>query len=309
MKEKTILITGGAGFLGSHLAQKLARENRVIAIDIVNNLPQDIKQSIKFYEMDVADPEGGIEEVFQKERPQIVYHLAGPIALRREINDPLFKKSLNILGNLNTILNCCTKYGVEKIIFFSSGGAIYEKANIIPTPEDYLAHPISLYGSANLIIEEYLKTYYQKYGLNFTILRLSNVYGPRQWGSGIIPSIITKIISDESPIIYGNGTQTRDFIFVEDAIEASIFAIKDNKNKTYNVSSGEEISVNELLDKIAAILNKPNKPVYTSQKINEIERSCLDNSKIKKELRWQPKTNIDQGLKETINWLKLNYAR
>jgi len=308
MKGKTILITGAAGFLGSHLAEKLAEENRVIAVDIANNLPQDIKESLKFYEVDIADPDI-IAEVFRKERPQTVYHLAGPISLRREIDDPLFKKSLNILGNLSTILNCCTKYEAEKIIFFSSGGAIYEEARTIPTPENYPAHPASLYGLANLIIERYIKSYQQKYGLNFTILRFGNVYGPRQWENGIIPSIIIKVLKGESPVIYGKGNQTRDFIFVDDAITAALLAIKDNKNQIYNVGSGKEININEIFNKITKILHKKIEPVYNPSKIDEVERSCLDSTKIKKELEWKPKINIDQGLKKTIDWFKLKYGR
>ena len=308
MKGKTILITGAAGFLGSHLAKKLAEENRVIAVDIANNLPQDIKESLKFYEVDIADPDI-IAEVFRKERPQTVYHLAGPISLRREIDDPLFKKSLNILGNLSTILNCCTKYEAEKIIFFSSGGAIYEEARTIPTPENYPAHPASLYGLANLIIERYIKSYQQKYGLSFTFLRFGNVYGPRQWENGIIPSIIIKVLKGESPVIYGKGNQTRDFIFVDDAITAALLAIKDNKNQIYNVGSGKEININEIFNKITKILHKKIEPVYNPSKIDEVERSCLDSTKIKKELEWKPKINIDQGLKKTIDWFKLKYGR
>lgn len=304
MKNKTILITGAAGFLGSHLSKKLTEENRVIALDVADNLPQDIKKAVKFYQTDITDSK--IEEIFQKEKPQIVYHLAGPIALRSEVDNPLFKKSLNILGNLDNVLNCCAQYGVEKIVFFSSGGAIYEKAGIIPTPENYPAHPDSLYGLASLMIEKYLRSYYQKYGLKFTVLRLSNVYGPRQWETGIIPSIMIKLLKGEPPVIYGSGQQTRDFIFIEDIIDAGILALKDDKNETYNISSGRETSINEILNKINAILNKSCQPIYIPKKISETERSCLDNSKIKKELNWQPKYDLEEGLKETINWFKDN---
>jgi len=307
MNKKTFLITGGSGFLGSHLTQKLVKENRVVLIDIVNNLPQNIKQSVKFYHLNINSSK--IKAIFKKERPQIIYHLAGPIALRREIDDPIFKKSLNVLGNLNNILKCCTDYKAEKIIFFSSGGAIYEEARTIPTPENYPAHPASLYGLANLIIERYIKSYQQKYGLNFTILRFGNVYGPRQWENGIIPSIIIKVLKGESPVIYGKGNQTRDFIFVDDAITAALLAIKDNKNQIYNVGSGKEININEIFNKITKILHKKIEPVYNPSKIDEVERSCLDSTKIKKELEWKPKINIDQGLKKTIDWFKLKYGR
>jgi len=307
MNKKTFLITGGSGFLGSHLTQKLVKENRVVLIDIVNNLPQNIKQSVKFYHLDINSSK--IKAIFKKERPQIIYHLAGPIALRREIDDPIFKKSLNVLGNLNNILKCCTDYKAEKIIFFSSGGAVYEGTKIIPTPENYPVHSTSLYGIANLIIEKYLKSYSQKYGLGFTILRFSNIYGPRQWVSGIIPTIIVKALSGLSPIIYGDGTQTRDFVFVDDAVEASVLAIKDNKNEIYNVSSGREISINEIFNKITKILQKRTKPIYQRAKSEEIKRSCLDNSRIKNEMGWKPKVNIDQGLKKTIDWYKKNYVK
>jgi len=299
MEGKTILITGVAGFLGSHLSRKLAEGNRVIGMDVIDN---------EFYKADIADP-GAVEEIFRKERPQIVYHLAGPIGLRREIDDPIFEKSLNVLGNLSTILSCCTKYGTEKIIFFSSGGALYEKAETIPTSENYPVHPTSLYGLANLLIEKYIKKCQEKYGLNFTILRFGNVYGPRQWESGIIPSIIIKVLGGESPVVHGDGRQTRDFLFVDDVVEASLLVLNDNKNETYNVSSGEEISINEIIDKIGANLGKAIRPIYNSEGIKGIERSCLDNLKIKKGLGWQPKTNTDQGLRKTIDWFRLNYVK
>lgn len=306
MNKKTFLVTGAAGFLGSHLVQKLAENNRVVAMDIVDNLPKNIRKCVKFYKADASDLRV-TKTIFEKERPQVIYHLAGPIALRREIDDPLFKKNLDVLGNLNKILDCCVKYKAEKIIFFSSGGAIYEKAKKIPTSESYPAHPSSLYGLANLLIESYLKSYFHRYGLKFTVLRLSNVYGPRQWESGIIPSIVLKLLKKEAPIIHGNGKQTRDFVFVEDVVKASIVVLKDEKNSIYNIGSDQEISINEILNKIATILNKPASPIYISKNIGGTERSCLNNLKIRKELKWQPKVKMEQGLIKTVDWLKSNY--
>lgn len=303
---KTVLVIGGAGFLGSYLVQSLARQHyRVAVIDWVNSLPREIKKSVRFYKLDIAGSK--IREIFMKEKPGIIYYLAGAINLRRDIADPIFKKSLNILGNLDNILECCVKYRVQKIIFFSSGGTIYEKAKTIPTPEDYPCHPTSLYGLANLIIEKYLENYCQRHNLDFTILRLSNVYGPRQWRTGLIPSLISKIFIGESPVIYSNGKQTRDFIFVDDVIEASILILKKNKNGIYNISSNKEITINEVLNKINTILHKKIKPAYDSSKIEEVPRNCPDNSKIKKELGWKPKTDIDKGLKKTIDWFKSEY--
>jgi len=299
------LITGGNGFIGSHLADELIEKgHQVIVIDsFFSGKKQNLNSKIKLFRLDICNPK--IFNVFKKEKPDIVYHLAGPINLRRKINDPLFDKGLSTIGGAKRILDYSHILNVKKFIFISSGGAIYSGARVIPTPEDYPAHPTSFYGLANLILERLLEEYYKMYKLNSIILRLSNIYGPRQWGSGVIPSFIKQILRNESPVINNNGKQTRDFVYIDDVVRALLISAKTKKTGIFNVGSGREVSLNELLKEITEILNMKIKPIYSFTE-EETQRSALDCSKIKKELNWEPRVNLEEGLKMTINYFKNN---
>lgn len=301
------LITGGAGFIGSHLSRALLKlNNKVIVIDNYStNAVKKVDNKIKNYKTNIGDI-SEIRKIFKKEKPDIVYHLAGVINLRRKITDPLFIESLDFLDKTKAILDVCRENNVKKIVFISSGGAIYENATIIPTPQDYSAHPTSLYGLANLMIEKYIQSYCEEYKMNFIILRLSNVYGPRQWASGVIPSLIIKLLKKERPIIYSDGTQTRDFIYIDDAIEASIVAAEEAEKGIYNVGSGKEVSLNEVFGSIKDIFGLKIEPIYQDLKTQESKRSALSIEKIKKELGWRPKTNLKDGLDKTIKWFQKN---
>lgn len=304
---KKYLIIGGAGFIGSHLSKSLSEMGKEVVV--VDNFSANTKDSgngkIKVYKTDVENQKE-TSELFKKERPDFVFHLAGAINLRRDISDPLFAKDLNILERTNSILESFRQSEAKKFIFISSGGAIYENAGIIPTPESYQAHPNSLYGLANLIIEKYVETYCKKNSLNFSILRLSNVYGPRQWKSGIIPSIITKILAGGSPVIYGTGNQTRDFIYIDDAVKAMILSTENGSNEIYNVGSGQEISLNEVLKMVTDITGSEISPVYEKNHKEEINRSVMDIEKVKKDFGWEPEVNIKDGLAKTVSWHKEN---
>lgn len=304
-KEEKVLIIGGVGFIGSHLSEALLKlKQRVVIIDdLSTKAVAKIDSRIKTYKVNIENSDK-VKEIFKKEKPDIVYHLAGAINLRRDIKDPLFAESLNVLGRTKIILDFCQKNKVKKIIFLSSGGAIYSKAETIPSPENYPAHPVSLYGLANLIIEKYLELYYQKYNLNYIVLRLSNVYGPRQWESGIIPSMIIKLLNKERVIIYDDGEQTRDFIYVDDVVRASITAGEKEKIGIYNIGTSKETSLNEVFNIIREIVNPKAKADYQKSIKDEVRRSALDIKKIKKEFGWQPKTDLERGLLKTVQWFK-----
>ena len=297
-----ILVTGGAGFIGSHLVDRLIKKgHQVVVVDkLYTGKKKNLNPKAKFYQFDIQNRK--VFNIFKREKPDIVYYLSGPINLRRKIDDPLFEKSLNILGSFKKILDYSHSLEIKKFVFISSGGAIYEEANIIPTSENYPASPTSIYGLANLIMEKFLEEYSKAHHLNFIILRLSNVYGPRQWKSGIIPSFITSLLKNKSSIIYGNGKQTRDFIYIDDAVEAMIVAAKIKEKEIFNVGSGREVSINQLYKKIAKILDKKIELKYFLSQDAGIKRSALDFSKIKKNLGWQPKYDLERGLKETIKW-------
>jgi UDP-glucose 4-epimerase len=298
------LITGGAGFIGSHLADALTKKgNQVMVIDtLLSGKKQNLNPKIKFFRYDICNPK--VFDVFKNEKPDIVYHLAGPINLRRKINDPFFNKGLGVLSSFKKILDYAHIFNIKKLIFVSSGGAIYSGAKVIPTSEDYPSHPVSFYGLANLMLERLIKEYYNMYKLNSIILRLSNIYGPRQWGSGVIPSFIKQILENKSPVINGDGKQTRDFVYIDDIIRALLISAKTKKTGIFNVGSGQEINLNELCREINKLLNTNIKPSYHFVEKEESQRSVLDCSKIKNELNWQPRVNLEAGLKKTIGWFK-----
>ncbi len=300
---KKYLIIGGAGFIGSHLSEALLSQgNNVVIIDNASTASIRIHNSkIKSYKINIEEAKK-VANVFEKEKPDVVFHLAGAISLRRVIADPLFLKDMHFLSRTKIILDACKKHKIKKIVFISSGGAIYESAKVIPTKEEYPAHPSSLYGLANVITEKYIELYGKNYNLDFTIARLSNAYGPRQWQSGFIPATIIKMLKKESPVIYGTGNQTRDFIYIDDVVKALIMLAKKGNNEIYNVGSGKEVSLNEVFKLTKDFLGAKIKPLYKNLSVLETRRSAIDTEKIKKEFGWHPKTNIKEGLLKTIKW-------
>ncbi|MBM3206357.1 MAG: NAD-dependent epimerase/dehydratase family protein [Candidatus Staskawiczbacteria bacterium] len=301
-------IIGGAGFIGSHLSEKLFNlGNQVVVLDnFSTGNKKNINEKITFHAINIDD-EKELEKVFSKEKPDVVFHLAGVINLRRKIDDPLFESDLDFLSRTEKIIKACSKVNVKKIVFISSGGAIYQNATQVPTKESYLAHPSSLYGLANLMIEKYIEIFCKTKKINYALLRLGNVYGPRQWTTGIIPSLILSLKNNESPVIYGDGTQTRDFIYIDDVVEGIIASAEKLGSETYNLGSGKEISLNQAFKTIGDLLNiKGIKPMYMEVNDQDTKRSSLDISKIEKETDWHPIVAFEDGLKKTIEWFKNN---
>jgi len=316
-----ILVTGGAGFIGSHLVDALIeRGHKVVVIDnLSTGKKENINKKAKFYKIDICSPKIG--EFFKKEKPEIVFHFAAQINVRKSVENPLFDAKVNILGSLNVIQNFVqlrTSYFKPRtsnlehstFIFASTGGAIYGEAKKIPTPENYLANPISPYGIAKLTVENYLKFYKENFGLKFISLRFSNVYGSRQdpkGEAGVVAIFIEKLLKGERPTIFGDGNQTRDFIFVEDVVSACLKAMEyKGKKEIFNIGTGIETSINELYKIISKLLKTKIKPKYAPEKPGDLKRSCLDISLAKKELKWEPKFDLEDGLKKTIECFKLD---
>ena len=242
--------------------------------------------------------------VFEKEKPEIVIHLAGAMGLRKPANDAAFIADSNFLARTQIILEACAASSVKKIVFISSGGAIYENATQVPTPEDYPAHPTTPYGLANLAIEKEIGAFCESNTLNFIIARLANVYGPGQWQSGFIPAMILKMLKGENPMIFGDGRQTRDFVYIDDAVGAIMMLAEQGKNQMYNVGGGREESLNEIFAEIKNMLGVNVEPVYQAAHSKETLRSALDIAKIAKELGWQPNVGLHDGLEKTIEYYK-----
>lgn len=302
-----ILVTGGAGFIGSNLVDALiTKGHEVIVVDnLYSGKKENINKKAKFYQVDICDKE--LEEVFKKEHPEMVNHHAAQIDLRKSVNDPLFDAKVNILGSIN-LFNFCVKYKVKKIIFASTGGAIYGDAKIIPTPENYPAWPVSPYGIAKLTVEHYLYFYYTAYKLPYIALRYGNVYGPRQdphGEAGVVAIFTQKMLTGDQPVINGDGKQTRDFVYISDVVRSNLLALDNNFVGPINIGTGKETDVN----KIFSILNKLTggraKEIHGPIKTGEQRTSCLDIKRAKEVLGWEPKVGLEEGLKETVEYFKI----
>ena len=304
--KQTILITGGAGFIGSHLADKLIKQGyKVVVIDnLSTGRKENLNSEAKFYKIDIQSLK--VAQIFQKEKPDIIFHLAAQIDVRKSVKNPTKDAKINILGTLNLLENC-KKFGIKKFIFASTGGAIYGEANIIPTPETYSELPLSPYGIAKLTIEKYLNYYHRVFDLPFVALRYGNVYGPRQNSkgeAGVIAIFCDKMLKKKQLIINGNGRQTRDYVFIDDVVKANILALKKNKNGIFNIGTAKETDVNTIFRELKKLTGLKCKKVHSLQKSGEQKQSCFDFSKAKKELNWQPKYGLDEGLKKTLNFFK-----
>ncbi len=298
------LVTGGAGFIGSHVVDALVAFGHGVAVmdNLSTGKRENVHRKASFYNIDIQSP--AIERVFEKERPQFVFHYAAQVSVRKSLEDPAYDAKVNILGSLN-VLEHCRKYKVKKIIFASSGGTIYGNAAVIPTPESAPSRPLSPYGIAKLTVEHYLEHYERVSRLPFVSLRFANVYGPRQDSrgeAGVIAIFSGALLSGRQPIIFGTGRQTRDFVFVEDAVWASLLALETEKTGVFNVGTRKETSVNEIFARLKAFTNSPAKKQHGPLKSGEASRSCLSFEKIQRELGWTPRWEIPQGLQKTVEF-------
>lgn len=298
-----VLVTGGAGFIGSWAVNNLISKGlETVVIDNLSTGEKgNLNKKVKFYEVDIRDAK--VSEIFEKEKPDYVFHLAAQINVRESIKNPIEDCNLNILGSLN-VLNCCVKSGVKKIIFSSTGGAIYGDDCKIPTPETGKEEPMSPYGIAKFSIEKYLNFYKNVLGLDYVSLRYSNVYGPRQntkGEAGVVAIFIKKILSGGKPIINGSGEQNRDYIYVKDVANANILALK--LSGIFNVGTGKETSVNEIFRKITNKMNSDAKEIHGSAIKGEQMRSCLDATKLINS-GWKLGYDLEKGLRETIEYFK-----
>jgi len=299
-----ILVTGGAGFIGSNVVDALVKDgHEVIVLDnLSTGKEENINPEVKFYNIDLLDIES-LEFVFREFKPDVVNHHAAQIDVRKSVEDPAFDAETNIIGSIN-LFELSINYGVKRIIFSSTGGALYGEPDKLPANEDTPIEPISPYGVAKYCSENYLNYFKRLYGIERVILRYANVYGPRQdtlGEAGVVAIFTGKILKGEKPVVYGDGTQTRDYIYVEDVVEANVLAL-NGKEGTYNIGTGKETSVNELIEVFSKVLGREIKPEYATPRKGEVHRISLDADMAKRELGFVPKYSLEEGLKKTIEW-------
>jgi len=303
-----ILVTGGAGFIGSNVADGLIKEGHEVIIvdDLSNGREENISDKALFYQVDIRDKK--LEDVFKSEKPDVVIHNAAQLSVRVSVKNPLLDADINIVGGLK-LINICQKYKVRKIIFASSGGTVYGEQQTFPADEDHPLAPISPYGVAKLSTEHYLYYFHKAYGLEYISLRYGNIYGPRQdphGEAGVVAIFSKKMLAGGTPLINGDGLQTRDYTFVGDVAKVNIAAIKSDYTGPVNIGTGVETDVVTLFNILKDASGKDIEEIHGPAKAGEQMRSVLDNTLVKKVLGWEPEISIEEGLKLTYKWFKEN---
>ena len=303
-----ILVTGGAGFIASQIADAYLREGHEVYVldNLSTGFLKNVNPNAHFIKSDISSP--SLVELFEKVKFDVVNHHAAQIDVRKSVNDPIFDANTNILGTIN-LLQACIKTGVKKFMFASTGGAVYGEQEYFPADEKHPTNPVSPYGITKLSIEKYLYFYKNEYGLKHTILRYANVYGPRQnpFGeAGVVAIFANKLLRNENPTINGDGEQTRDYVFVEDVVKANVTTLRDENSDIFNVGTSIETSVNELFASINLIAGGKAEERHGPAPKGEQARSVITSDKLLKRFNWRPSIKIDEGLKKTFEFFKSN---
>lgn len=301
-----ILVTGGAGFIGSNVADAfIADGHNVIIVDNFSSGKQEnVNPKAKVYKMDIQD--SAVENIFRDEKIEVMCHHAAQMDVRKSVADPKFDASVNVLGFLN-LMEMGRKYGLKKVLFASTGGAIYGEQDYFPAYENHPMRPLSPYGITKLVTEKYLFFYKEIYGIDHVILRYANIYGPRQsphGEAGVVAIFTSKMLSGGQPIINGDGKQTRDYVFVGDVVRANLLALKYQGSNIFNIGTGIETDVNQLFHHLRTHTGSTCKEEHAPAKAGEQMRSVISSKKIHEQLDWTPTVTIDEGLKRTVEFFK-----
>jgi len=300
-----ILVTGGCGFIGSHIVDAYIDLGH--SVWVIDNLStgaiKNLNPKAEFIETDITDP--NIEKIFRPVNFNAINHHAAQINVRTSVSDPVFDAKVNILGSLN-LLALAVKYHVKRFIFASSGGTVYGEPTQLPITEEFPINPSSPYGISKSTTEKYLTLYANMHNFNYVILRYSNVYGPRQISkseAGVISIFIEQILRHEKCTVFGNGNQTRDYVYVKDVVAANTAAL-NCKADIFNIGTGIETKVNDLLNILADITNHDIVHEHDEPRSGEVLRNVLDNTKARSAIKWQPGMSLKQGIRKTLEYFQ-----
>ena len=301
-----MLVTGGAGFTGSHVVDVYleAGHDVVVVDDLFTGRIANLNPGARFYRVDITTHD--LHEVIAQERPEVVSHQAARVDVRGSMTQPVLYAHTNVIGSLN-LLEACRQHRVRKVIYAQTGGCVYGEPVELPSPETHPIKPIDPYGISKYPMELYLKAYAHHYGLTYTVLRYPNVYGPRQDPSGEagVVSIFAKhMLLGTRPTINGTGQQVRDYVFGRDVARANLLAVTRGDNEVYNVGSGVATSVNEIFAHVKRITRYPHAPVFGPPRPGEVSASQLDSRKAERELGWKADTPLADGLKATVDYVR-----
>ena len=301
-----VLVTGGAGFIGSHVADALvAHDHEVHVLDDLSSGKRDnVPAAATFHQMDVRDSE--IRRLFDEERFDVLVHHAAQMDVRRSVADPSFDADVNLIGFLNLMENA-REHGIRKVVFASTGGAIYGEPEYAPQDENHPLRPLSPYGITKLCTEKYLYFYEQEYGMPWVALRYGNVYGPRQnphGEAGVIAIFIGRLLANEQAVIFGDGEQPRDYVYVGDVVRANLAALGLEGSGVFNVGTAVETSVNQLFRLLRDQVRPEMPEKHEPARPGEQRRSILDYSRTRSVLGWTPEVSLEDGLMATVEWFK-----
>jgi UDP-glucose 4-epimerase len=301
-----VVITGGAGFIGSNIADAfVARGDEVLVLDdLSTGREANVPRAARLEQRDIRSPEAG--RALVAFRPDVLCHLAAQLDVRVSVADPCHDADVNVVGTLR-LLEACREAGTRRVLFASTGGAIYGEQDVFPCDETHPTRPISPYGCAKLAVEHYLHCYSAMYGFRATCLRYANVYGPRQsphGEAGVVAIFARKLLSGVVPVINGDGSQTRDFVYVGDVVRANILALEKELSGAYNVGTGVETSVITLYDSIRRAAGSDVAAKHAPAKLGEQMRSSLDASALERATGFRPRTTLDEGIRATVEYFR-----
>jgi UDP-glucose 4-epimerase len=312
MSDRPVLVTGAAGFVGSNLVLRLLEDGRrVVGVDdlstgSLSNLVEARERHAGRFEFNRLDVrQGGLSALAQRLSPEVVFHLAAQIDVRRSVEDPLHDAEVNVLGTVN-VLEASRQAGIRKVVYAGTIGSYGEPdESSLPVDESYEAPALSPYGVSKRVALEYLRTYESLYGLEWTALTCANIYGPHQTTGGeggVVATFVGRMLAGKPCTIYGDGEQSRDFVYVDDVVHALVLAADRGHGERCNIGTGERITVNQLFRALAAATGYEHEPVHAPAREGEIRHSALDARHASRVLGWKPWTTLEEGLAATLAW-------
>ncbi len=304
-----ILVTGGAGFIGSNVADRFVALGHEVAVfdNLSSGFREFVNPKARFYEGDLADADA-VNRAVADFRPEIVDHHAAQIDVRKSVTDPVFDARVNVLGSIG-LMQACTRHGVRKFVYASTGGALYGEGRQLPATEDHPVNPEAPYGASKHTVEHYLYLWKLLHGLDYTVLRYPNVYGIRQnphGEAGVNAIFIGLMLAGKRPHIFGDGEAVRDYLYVEDVVDANVLALEKGSGEMVNIGTGVGTSVNDIVRELQKITGFAEGAIYDPARPGEVQRIYLDASKAKRVLGWAPKVTFAEGLRRTVEWSKHN---
>jgi len=306
-----ILVTGGAGFIASHVSEAYLKAGHdvVIVDDLSTGKRDNIPAHATFYEMNICDSEA-MERIISTERPEVINHHAAQMDVRRSVREPMFDARVNILGALG-LLELAVKYRIRKFLYASTGGASYGQVSTVPVAEDHPAAPICHYGVSKLTLERYLFLYRYLYGLNYTVMRYPNVYGPRQnphGEAGVVAIFALQMLRDERPTIFGDGSKTRDYVYIDDIVAANILFLDKGDGETLNLGWGEPVSDYTIFEAVGKAVGYSQSPKYAPVRNGEVMHIALDASRASALHGWRPTVPLEKGVERTVEHIRQSNA-